>query len=189
VQPAPAAPAMFLYTSGSTGKPKGVVLSHDSHLWVVRTRLEGQDVARHRLLVAAPLYHMNALALAKFACAAYATIVLLPHSPPPAYIEAIARFRCTWPTSVPPMIAMMLKEKALLATTDLSSVEFLRMGSAPVSPLLIAGIREAFPTTVVSNGYGTTEAGPVVFGPHPGGLSQPELSLADPHPKLPLRLG
>src|SRR5215510_4057507 len=45
VQPAPAEPAMFLYTSGSTGKPKGVVLSHDSHLWVVHTRLEGQDVA------------------------------------------------------------------------------------------------------------------------------------------------
>src|SRR4029450_13248727 len=50
VQPVPAEPAMFLYTSGSTGKPKGVVLSHASHLWVVRTRLEGQDVARHRLL-------------------------------------------------------------------------------------------------------------------------------------------
>src|SRR4029434_11142382 len=44
VQPAPAEPAMFLYTSGSTGKPKGVVLSHHSHLWVVRTRLEGQDM-------------------------------------------------------------------------------------------------------------------------------------------------
>ena len=119
VSPAPAEPAMFLYTSGSTGKPKGVVLSHQSHLWVVRTRLEGQDVARHRLLVAAPLYHMNALALAKFACAAHATIVLLPQFTAPAYIAAIERFRCTWLTSVPPMIAMMLKEKALLARTDL----------------------------------------------------------------------
>jgi acyl-CoA synthetase (AMP-forming)/AMP-acid ligase II len=188
VQPAPAEPAMFLYTSGSTGKPKGVVLSHDSHLWVVRTRLEGQDVVRHRLLVAAPLYHMNALALAKFACAGHATIVLLPQFTAPAYIEAIERFRCTWLTSVPPMIAMMLKEKALLAKTDLSSVEFLRMGSAPVSPLLIAGIREVFPTTVVTNGYGTTEAGPVVFGPHPRGLPPPELSVGYPHPKVQVRL-
>ena len=41
------------------------------------------------------------------------------------------------------------------------------MGSAPVSPLLLAGIREVFPTTVVTNGYGTTEAGPVVFVPTP----------------------
>jgi long-chain acyl-CoA synthetase len=188
VQPAPAEPAMFLYTSGSTGRPKGVVLSHHSHLWVVHTRLGGQDLSRHRYLIAAPLYHMNALALAKLACAAHATIVLLPQFTTTAYIEAIERFRCTWLTSVPPMIAMMLKEKALLAKTDLSSVEFLRMGSAPVSPLLMAGIREIFPTTVVTNAYGTTEAGPVVFGPHPKGLPQPALSVGYPHPEVQVRL-
>lgn len=188
VQPTPAEPAMFLYTSGSTGKPKGVVLSHHSHLWVVQTRLDGQDFSRHRYLIAAPLYHMNALALAKLACAAHATMVLLPQFTAPAYIEAIERFRCTWLTSVPPMIAMMLKEKALLARTDLSSVEYLRMGSAPVSPLLLAGIREILPTTVVTNAYGTTEAGPVVFGPHPKGILQSELSLGYPHPAVQLRL-
>jgi len=78
VVPAADEPAMFLYTSGSTGTPKGVVLSHQSHLWVVETRLAGQDLARHRYLIAAPLYHMNALALSKLASAAHATIVLLP---------------------------------------------------------------------------------------------------------------
>src|SRR6516165_2360262 len=36
----PDEPAMFLYTSGSTGTPKGVVLSHQSHIWVVETRLD-----------------------------------------------------------------------------------------------------------------------------------------------------
>src|SRR5262249_16834091 len=66
-------PAMFLYTSGSTGTPKGVVLSHQSHLWVVETRL-APGLDRHRYLIAAPLYHMNALALAKLACAAHATV-------------------------------------------------------------------------------------------------------------------
>ena len=65
----PDEPAMFLYTSGSTGTPKGVVLSHQSHIWVVETRLEGQDIASQRFLVAAPLYHMNALAVSAFACA------------------------------------------------------------------------------------------------------------------------
>jgi acyl-CoA synthetase (AMP-forming)/AMP-acid ligase II len=188
VEPEPNAPAMFLYTSGSTGRPKGVVLSHQSHLWVVRTRLGTQDLARHRFLVAAPLYHMNALALAKFACAAHATIVLLPQFTARAYVEAIARFRCTWLTSVPPMIAMMLKEKALLAQTDLSSVECLRMGSAPVSPALMAGIRIVLPTTAVTNAYGTTEAGPVVFGPHPDGQPTPELSVGYAHPAVQLRL-
>jgi long-chain acyl-CoA synthetase len=188
VVPPPNTPAMMLYTSGSTGTPKGVVLSHQSHIWVVKTRLGGQDLARHRYLVAAPLYHMNALALAKLACAAHASIVLLPQFDARAYIAAIGRYRCTWLTAVPPMIAMMLREPQLLAETDLSSVEFVRMGSAPVSAALMAAIRRLLPQAVVTNAYGTTEAGPVVFGPHPRKLPQPELSVGYPHPEVSLRL-
>src|SRR5262249_7032296 len=63
IVPRPRERAMFLDASGSTGMPKGVVLSHQSHLWVVESRLTG-DLERHRYLIAAPLYHMNALALA-----------------------------------------------------------------------------------------------------------------------------
>ena len=178
---------MFLYTSGSTGTPKGVVLSHQSHIWVVETRL-APGLDRHRYLIAAPLYHMNALALSKLACAAHATIVLLPQFSARAYIEAIERYRCTWLTAVPPMIAMMLREKDLLARTDLSSVEFIRMGSAPVSQSLMQAIHATLPKAAVTNAYGTTEAGPVVFGPHPKGLPQPEMSVGYPHPKVELRL-
>jgi acyl-CoA synthetase (AMP-forming)/AMP-acid ligase II len=184
----PDEPAMFLYTSGSTGPPKGVMLSHQSHIWVVETRLEGQDLSGHRFLVAAPLYHMNALALAKLAYAAHATIVLQPQFSTPAYIAAIGQHRCTWLTAVPPMIAMMLREHDLIARTDLSSVAFVRMGSAPVSQSLMAALHRALPAAKVTNAYGTTEAGPVVFGPHPGGLPQPEMSVGYPHPKVQLRL-
>jgi acyl-CoA synthetase (AMP-forming)/AMP-acid ligase II len=82
----------------------------------------------------------------------------------------------------------MLRERDLLARTDLSSVEFVRMGSAPVSASLMAALREALPRAALTNAYGTTEAGPVVFGPHPRGLPQPELSVGYPHPKVSLRL-
>jgi acyl-CoA synthetase (AMP-forming)/AMP-acid ligase II len=185
--PAPDEPAMFLYTSGSTGTPKGVVLSHGSHIWVVETRLSpGLD--RHRYLIAAPLYHMNALALAKLACAAHATIVLLPRFEARAYIDAISRYHPTWLTAVPPMIAMMLRETDALAAADLSSVEFIRMGSAPVSTSLMEATHRAFPKAAVTNAYGTTEAGMIVFGPHPKGLPQPEASVGYPHPKVQLRL-
>jgi long-chain acyl-CoA synthetase len=184
----PDEPAMFLYTSGSTGIPKGVVLSHQSHIWVVETRLEQQDPSPHRFLIAAPLYHMNALALAKLACAAHATIVLQPQFSAPDYIAAIGRHRCTWLTAVPPMIAMMLREHDLLARTDLSSVAFVRMGSAPVSQSLMAALHRAVPAAKITNAYGTTEAGPVVFGPHPCRLPQPDMSVGYPHPKVELRL-
>lgn len=183
----PGEPALFLYTSGSTGRPKGVVLSHQSHIWVVRQRM-AQDMSRHRFLVAAPLYHMNALAMSQLAHTAHATVILLPQFTAQLYLQAIEDYRCTWLTAVPPMIAMTLGEKERLAKTDLSSVEFLRMGSAPVSQSLMLAIRRALPNAAVTNAYGTTEAGPVVFAAHPKGLPHPEMSVGYPHPKVQLRL-
>ena len=76
---------------------------------MVKARL-APGLDQHRYLIAAPLYHMNALALSKLACAAHATIVLLPQFTARAYIEAIERYRATWLTAVPPMMAMMLRE-------------------------------------------------------------------------------
>jgi long-chain acyl-CoA synthetase len=187
VRPVTREPAMFLYTSGSTGIPKGVVLSHQSHLWVVRARLT-QDISRHRFLVAAPLYHMNGLAVSQMVCGGHASLVLLPQFTAGAYIDAIEKYRCTWLTAVPPMIAMMLRETERLARADLSCVEFVRMGSAPVSESLMASLRRAIPQAKVTNAYGTTEGGPVVFGPHPYGIPQPELSVGYPHPEVQVRL-
>ena len=62
------------------------------------------------------------------------------------------------------------------------------MGSAPVSQSLMQAIHATLPRASVTNAYGTTEAGPVVFGPHPQGLPQPEMSVGYPHPKVEVRL-
>lgn len=180
--------ALLLYTSGSTGRPKGVRLSHASHLWVVQARQASTPLANERVLIAAPLYHMNALALILLTLACHAPAVLLPQFQAAAYIDAIGRYQCTWLTAVPPMIAMMLREHELLARTDLSSVRAVRMGSAPVSPALKAQIHQLLPNAHVINAYGTTEGGPVAFGPHPDGLPTPAQSVGYPHPAVAVRL-
>jgi long-chain acyl-CoA synthetase len=184
----PEEPAMFLYTSGSTGRPKGVVLSHYSHLWAISQRVRRPVPQGQRSLVAAPLYHMNGLAMCQTTLNQGDTIVLLPQFTTKSYIEAAARHRVQFLTSVPTMIAMMLREKELLASNDLSAVEAVRMGSAPITQALIDQVRMVFPKAQIGNGYGTTEAGPVVFGPHPDDIPQPELSTGYPHPEVELRL-
>jgi acyl-CoA synthetase (AMP-forming)/AMP-acid ligase II len=141
-----------------------------------------------RSLVAAPLYHMNGLAMCQMTFSQGDTIVLLPQFTTKSYVEAAAKHRVAFLTSVPTMIAMMLREKELLAKNDLSAVEAVRMGSAPLTQSLIDQVRAVFPRAQISNGYGTTEAGPVVFGPHPKGIRQPELSTGYPHPAVQLRL-
>ena len=188
VAPDRSAAAMFLYTSGSSGRPKGVVLSHESHLWVIDMRRRAAGHGTQRVLVAAPLYHMNALAVSQAALAQHDTIILLPGFTAPSYIAAAGTHRATALTSVPTMIAMVLREKALLAQTDLSAVTAVRMGSAPVSPSLMTAARQAFPNADITNGYGTTEAGPIVFTAHPDGRPTPDLSVGVAHPSVDLRL-
>ena len=131
---------------------------------------------------------MNALAVSQAAFARHDTVILLPGFTAPSYIAAAGTYRATTLTSVPTMIAMILRETALLERADLSSVSAIRMGSAPVSQGLMEAARRAFPHAEITNGYGTTEAGPIVFSAHPNGRPTPDLSVGVAHPHVELRL-
>ncbi|MEE8395358.1 MAG: class I adenylate-forming enzyme family protein [bacterium] len=180
--------AMVLYTSGSTGRPKGVPLSHAGHRWALEQRMKrGWPLAHHRLLFAAPLYHMNALCTSLFGLAASASAVLLPEFNARRYLRAIERFGCTWVTSVPTMLAMALLEEDLMAELDFSTVSVVRMGSAPTSAKLFARVKAAFPKARINVAYGTTEAGPVVFGPTDG-RAVPDQSVGWPVAGVDVRL-
>jgi len=131
---------------------------------------------------------MNALAVTQAALAQHDTIILLPGFTAASYIAAASAYRATVLTSVPTMIAMTLREGEALARSDLSSVAAVRMGSAPVSPGLMAAARRSFPGAVIGNFYGTTEAGPIVFAARPEGRPTPDLSVGIAHPQVELRL-
>ena len=180
--------AMILYTSGSTGVPKGVPLSHAGQLWATRIRMKrGGPFTKQRLLVAAPLNHMNGLCTTLFVLASGASVVLMPEFDARHFLEAIERFGCTWLTGVPPMYAMCLREKDLMEKVDRSTVKTVRMGSAPISMKLWHEVEAVFPGALVMNSYGTTEAGPVVCGPRPD-RKLPPTSIGWPFEDVELRL-
>ena len=181
-EPAPDSIAIQPYTSGSTGRPKGVLLTHHGQNWsrLILAHTRG-TTEKDVILVAAPLYHKNALNAIKQGLTAGAKLVLLPQFGIERYIEAIGNYHCTVISGVPTMMAMLLTRKDLLARIDTTSVRTVMMGSAPSSPQLIKELRATFPNADALVVYGVTEGGPVPLGPHPEGKPRPIGSLGAPY--------
>ncbi len=172
--------AQLLYTSGSTGRPKGVPLSHAGQHWAVSV-VTREDNSHHTLLVAAPMYHMNALFNLKFAFLNRARIILQPSFTAEGYIDAIIAHGATWLTSVPTMLALVANHIGDgPRPPEFDRITRIFMGSSPYSTQLLARVKTLFPNAHITNGYGTTEAGPAVYGPHPDGHPTPDCALGYP---------
>ena len=187
--PVPGELAKILYTSGSTGRPKGVPLAHAGQLWAIaKWWTGGDDVLQDLSLVVAPTYHKNGLFFTSVCLSNGMAFVSMPRFDARTYLETVARYRCTVLSGIPTMFALMARERDLFARLDLGSVTKVTIGSAPLTEALLARVRDMFPAAVVKNGYGTTEAGPVVFGPHSDGLPTPDVALGVPYPDLEVKL-
>ena len=177
------------YTSGSTGRPKGVLLGHAGQAWQIPALVRARNLTpADRILVAAPLYHKNALVWAKVGFAAGAALVLLARFDARLYVEAIGRHRVTTLSGVPTMFQLILRERAAMDAVDRASVRRIGVGSAPASPALFEELTRTFPNAVATNGYGVTEAGPVMFASHPDGRPRPLGSIGYPLEGAELRL-
>jgi long-chain acyl-CoA synthetase len=181
VRPGPHDLCLQPYTSGSTGRPKGVLLGHAGQAWQIPllARVRGLTPA-DRINVAAPLYHKNALVWAKVGLAAGAALVLMARFDARLYVEAVGRYRVTTLSGVPTMFQLILREEAALAGIDRATVRRIGVGSAPASPALFEALTRTFPNAVATNGYGVTEAGPVMFASHPDGRPRPLGSIGYP---------
>jgi acyl-CoA synthetase (AMP-forming)/AMP-acid ligase II len=188
VAPGPDDICLQPYTSGSTGRPKGVLLTHAGQAWQIDALVKARRMTpEDRILVAAPLYHKNALVWTKVGMAAGASLVLLARFDQRLYVESIGRYRVTRLSGVPTMFHLILNDPTL-ANIDKSSVRFIGVGSAPASPALFEALARAFPNAAATNGYGVTEAGPVMFANHPQGKPRPATSIGYPLAGCEIRL-
>jgi acyl-CoA synthetase (AMP-forming)/AMP-acid ligase II len=188
-EPGPRDLCLQPYTSGSTGRPKGVLLTHAGQAWQIPALVAARRLTPgDRIAVAAPLYHKNALVWAKVGLAAGCALVLMARFDARLYVEAIGRYRVTTLSGVPTMFQLILRETEALDAIDRTSVTRIGVGSAPASPALFEALTRTFPGATATNGYGITEAGPVMFGPHPEGRPRPLGSIGYPLPDCEMRL-
>ena len=158
----PEAPVVLLYTAGTTGQSKGVLLSHRNLL----TNLEGCQ----RILDTGPadtflgiLPYFHAFGLTTSFLLPLLTgsrIVLCPSLNPQVILDKIMEERVTALIMVPTIYGLLLKYPGT-AKADLSSVRMAVSGGGPLSPAIEEGFH-SMTGKPVFNGYGLTEASPVV---------------------------
>ncbi len=178
--------AFISYTSGSTGMPKGVLLTHGAIAWATRNLrralLYGPE---ERCLLAVPMFHANGMFGGLFSMLECGGSVVILHDVNPAeMIRAIERERCTYTTGVPAMYKMMLREEALLAASDCSSLRFVICGSSEVPEDLLEEFSRRLAPMLEA--YGLTECGFVCNNPRWGIRKQGTTGL--PYPDVELRI-
>lgn len=177
--PDPQAVALLQYTGGTTGRAKGVELTHDAIAVNVAQR-EALLPSRRgdRILCMMPLSHAYAMAMGLF-LAPYAggTLVILPRYQPDAVLDAVERERISvFPGS--PTVFTGLLAHPRFDRTDWSRVHTCYSGASALPAPLLARWQAATGCPV-HEGYGMTEAGPVLsFNPvgrpiRPGSVGVP----------------
>jgi len=177
------------YTSGSTGRPKGAVMTHRGMLWYVAYNQRYWPSAEtDRGLIALPLFHKNALrGTVKPMLYAGGSFVLMPHYEPRAYLDALAKYKCTFSRGVAAVFTMFLQHRDYLRSLDLSALRGMTIGSAVVTPELMDAVERALPHVKVSESYGLTEGGSPLRPPVDG-RPVPRGSPGVPAPEIELRL-
>ena len=152
------------YTSGSTGRPKGVLLSHRGLLRNAQLLAEYNRIDENsRVLLSTPLFHMNATGAGLLPCLSQGgSVVILKEFDAERVIDAIETHGCTYTTGVPATYKLILDAARQRTQVDVSSLEFITVGSAPMTRALLDELVQTLPGVDVIEGYGLTESGPII---------------------------
>ncbi|MEQ8482006.1 MAG: AMP-binding protein [Hoeflea sp.] len=160
--PDPESLGILQYTGGTTGNPKGVDITHRSTAINVSQRqalvpITGND----RILVMTPLYHVYASSMGLFASVyAGATLVILPKYTPEAALRAIHRERITFFAGSPTIYHGLLASSRM-QETDFSQLSLCFSGASALPAETLAEW-ERRTGSVICEGFGQTETGPVI---------------------------
>ncbi|XP_066352758.1 4-coumarate--CoA ligase 5 [Miscanthus floridulus] len=155
------------YSSGTTGLPKGVMLSHRGLVTSVAQLVDGDNPNLHFreddvVLCVLPMFHVYSLhSILLCGMRAGAALVIMKRFDTLRMFELVKRHRITIVPLVLPIAVEMAKSDAI-DSHDLSSVRMVISGAAPMGKELQDMLRAKLPRAVLGQGYGMTEAGPVL---------------------------
>jgi long-chain acyl-CoA synthetase len=165
--------AVLIYTSGTTGRPKGAMLSHGNLVANADSCREIIEVTeRDTFCTVLPLFHsFGATVCMVLPLLSGAHSVLVPKFSPLTVLEVLSDPRMTFFAGVPSMFAVMLGVKTD-REFDLSHLRVCVSGGAPLPLDVMYGFEQRFGARIIE-GYGPTEASPVVSVNPPGGPRKP----------------
>jgi acyl-CoA synthetase (AMP-forming)/AMP-acid ligase II len=153
--------AAILYTGGTTGKPKGVMLSHRSMMASALGYAGAQDCGPGTSMMhTAPLFHVGAISGVIASMLRRSVHVFVPGFDPQSVMQAIEINRVSDIFLVPTMIQALLDHPEY-PSRDLSSVERIIYGAAPMPSTLQDRVMRALPGCGFVQAYGMTELSPV----------------------------
>jgi long-chain acyl-CoA synthetase len=168
--PAPNDLATLQYTGGTTGRAKGVSLTHRATAVNISQReaMLSTRPEQECVLAVTPLFHVYAISMClHLAAYARSTLVILPQYRPELALAALARHRITLLAGSPTIFHGLLAHPGF-GDADFSSLVLCSSGASPLPTATLARWEEATGCPICE-GFGQTEAGPVIsFNPRQG---------------------
>jgi acyl-CoA synthetase (AMP-forming)/AMP-acid ligase II len=155
--------AVLPFSSGTTGLPKGVQLTNRCLLANI---LQGQVSVGFQesdvLMSVLPFYHIYGMVtLLHQLIHIGGSQVVLPKFDMQQYMKLVEQHRATLLFVVPPMAVGFVKHP-FVKTVQRDSVRLIFSGAAPLGKEVQLHCQEVFPTAKMCQGYGMTEASPLI---------------------------